>query len=256
MADGKIHNLEDEALRREIRVSRYIDGEMLRDERHEFEREIAASSTLKQMIFERRDNDEKLRDFYRSTASAAVPADVQEAFGTVQSDDELPDVPSNVVPLWRRATQPMAVAASILAVMVFTIAVQEENIDNPMVMDSALANALNSNASRAEGWDALDGDRQMRAVLTFPAADGEWCREFMVASSENHWRGVACRHDGSWVTQVMGREVFLEQSTYYRPASGQTDDQVARFIDETAAGVALGWQEEEALLQSKWEDAP
>ena len=90
-------------------------------------------------------------------------------------------------------------------------------------------------------------------MLTFPAADGRWCREFLVASDAKHWRGVACRDDNTWVTQVMGSEVFLEQETQYRTASADDDQAVARFIDETASDVALGPDEEAALLNSGWE---
>ena len=50
----------------------------------------------------------------------------------------------------------------------------------------------------------------------------------------------------------MGSEVFLEQETQYRPAGAEDSEQVARFIDETAADVALGPQQEAALISSGW----
>ena len=92
----------------------------------------------------------------------------------------------------------------------------------------------------------------MRVVLTFPAADGTWCREFLVAQAESHWRGVACRNEGSWVTEVIGREVFLEQAAAYRPAGAADADKVARFIDHAAVDVALGPREEAAVLEAGW----
>ena len=121
-----------------------------------------------------------------------------------------------------------------------------------MSMDPQLADALEHSPSRASGWETLGNDRVFRGVLTFPAADGRWCREFLLGQNESQWRGVACRDSGEWVNQVVGSEVFLEQETQYRPAGAADSEQVARFIDETATDVALGPQQEAALIASGW----
>ena len=73
-----------------------------------------------------------------------------------------------------------------------------------------------------------------------------------MASQEDHWRGVACRHDGSWVTQVMAREVFLEASKGYRTASAADVDQISRFIDAEAADVALSASQEANVIGANW----
>lgn len=123
---------------------------------------------------------------------------------------------------------------------------------NPMTIDAQMAQALESSPSRASGWETLDDERKFRSVLTFPAVDGTWCREFLLAHRESNWRGVACRDGGNWVNQVVGSEVFLNQETQYRPAGADDTESVARFIDETATDVALGPQQEAALIQSGW----
>lgn len=145
-----------------------------------------------------------------------------------------------------------AVAASVMAVVTLSVINEQPSAFNPMTMDEALAQALEQSPSRAAGWEHLDGDRDFRSVLTFPAADGRWCREFLLAHNESHWRGVACRDEGTWVNQVVGSEVFLEQETQYRPAGAGDSEKVARFINETAADVALGPQQESALIASGW----
>ena len=63
---------------------------------------------------------------------------------------------------------------------------------------------------------------------------------------------MACRDNGEWENQVVGSEIFLEQETQYRPAGTDDSEQVVRFIDETAADVALGPQQEAALINSGW----
>ena len=143
-------------------------------------------------------------------------------------------------------------AASLAAVLTLAINVNQSVVFNPMSMDPQLAGALERSPSRASGWETLGNDRVFRGVLTFPAADGRWCREFLLAQNESQWRGVACRDSGEWVNQVVGSEVFLEQETQYRPAGAGDSEQVARFIDETATDVALGPQQEAALIASGW----
>jgi hypothetical protein len=152
---------------------------------------------------------------------------------------------------WQRWAS-VAVAASFATAMALVVDVNQTDVFNPMSMDPQLASALEQSPSRATGWDVLDDDRQFRSVLTFPAADGRWCREFLLSHSESHWRGVACRDSGEWVNQVVGSEVFLEQETQYRPAGTGDSEQVARFIDETATDVALGPQQEATLITSGW----
>ncbi len=152
---------------------------------------------------------------------------------------------------WQRRAS-VAVAASFATAVALVVSLNQTDVFNPMAMDIRLAHALEQAPSRAEGWDALGDDRQFRSVLTFPAADGRWCREFLLAQSASHWRGVACRDNGEWVNQVVGSEVFLEQETQYRPAGAGDTEQVARFIDETATDVALGPQQEAALISAGW----
>ena len=152
---------------------------------------------------------------------------------------------------WQRWAS-VAVAASFATAMALVVDVNQTGVFNPMSMDPQLASALEQSPSRANGWDVLDDDRRFRSVLTFPAADGRWCREFLLSHSESHWRGVACRDSGEWVNQVVGSEVFLEQETQYRPAGAGDSEQVARFIDETATDVALGPQQEATLITSGW----
>ena len=152
---------------------------------------------------------------------------------------------------WQRWAS-VAVAASFATAVALVVDVSQTDVFNPMSMDPQLARALEESPSRATGWDILDDDRQFRSVLTFPAADGRWCREFLLSQSESHWRGVACRDSDEWVTQVVGSEVFLEQEAQYRPAGAGDSEQVARFIDETATDVALGPHQAATLSASGW----
>ena len=107
------------------------------------------------------------------------------------------DVPEHLAPLvaaenvtvlgtarhWQRWAG-AAVAASFAIAAALLVNVNQTAVFNPMTMDNQLASVLEHSPSRAAGWESLDGDRQFRSVLTFPAADGRWCREFLLAQDE------------------------------------------------------------------------
>ena len=188
-------------------------------------------------------NDAALKNLF--TNQTSVPEHLAPMVGA----DNVYMIPS--VGSWTRRLG-IALVAGFAAVAALMGSLNQTDVFNPMTMDPQLAAALEHSPSRASGWEHLDNGRDFRSVLTFPAADGRWCREFLLAQDESHWRGVACRDNGKWESQVVGSEVFLEQETQYRPAGAGDSEQVARFIDETAADVALGPQQEAALISSGW----
>jgi len=223
-------------------LSMYIDNELDAGRTVALLERLKAEPTLRARLSQLEANDSLLRKLYKQRHQAVL-----NQLATMLRAD-------NVVLFG--ATRFKRWAAGAMAASVATIAVvmslSQTNTFNPMTMDQQLASALEGSASQASGWVPLDKRRDFRSVLTFPAADGRWCREFLLAHDESHWRGVACRDNGTWVNQVMGSEVFLEQATQYKPAGADADEKVARFIDETAVDIALGPQEEAVLIQRGW----
>ena len=243
MAD--IHTLDIDGLRRDELLCRFLDGDLNAGEQADLEEKLANDGILRTRLESFKRQDELLRAAFRSKSTAVSPV----LLARLERDGQ--QVTS---PRWKGWTAGIGLAASVvlaITVGLFGLQVNPSN-ESGFEMDASLAQALSQTPSRAEGWDALDDQRNFRAVLSFPAASGNWCREFMVASDEDHWRGVACRHDGSWVTQVMAREVFLEASNGYRTASAADVDQISRFIDAEAADVALSASQEAAVIDANW----
>ncbi len=225
-------------------LSMYIDNELDGERTIALITRLRAEPALRTRLETMEANESAIRRLY-SEADHTVPAKLASL---VRSQNVTMMSASRTRQRWAGG----AIAASLVAVLTLAINVKPSAMFNPMSMDPQLAGALENSPSRASGWETLGNDRGFRGVLTFPAADGRWCREFLLVQNESQWRGVACRDSGEWVNQVVGSEIFLEQETQYRPAGAADSEQVARFIDETATDVALGPQQEAALIASGW----
>ena len=224
-------------------LSMYIDNELDAERTISLVTRLRSDASLRARLTAMEANDAALRTLF--VAKTCIP----DHLGPLVKADNVTIMPS--VGSWTRRTG-IAVAAGFAVVVALMGSLNEVDVFNPMTMDPQLASALEHSPSQALGWERLENGRDFRSVLTFPAADGRWCREFLLAQDESHWRGVACRDNGKWENQVVGSEVFLEQETQYRPAGAEDSEQVARFIDETAADVALGPLQEAALISSGW----
>mgnify|MGYP001288762874 FL=1 len=224
-------------------LSMYIDNELDAERTIALVTRLQRDASLRARLTSMEANDAALRRLVKAKAS------VPKHLAPLVKGDNVTTMPSA-----RNWTYPagIALAAGFAVVVALVGSLNRADVFNPMTMDPQLASALEHSPSQATGWERLENGRDFRSVLTFPAADGRWCREFLLAQDESHWRGVACRDNGKWESQVVGSEVFLEQETQYRPAGAGDSEQVARFIDETAADVALGPQQEAALISSGW----
>jgi len=224
-------------------LSMYIDNELDAERTIALVTRLQRDASLRARLTSMEANDAALRKLVKGKAS------VPEHLAPLVKADNV-----TIMPSARNWIHPagVALAAGFAVVVALVSSLNRADVFNPMTMDPQLASALEHSPSQATGWERLENGRDFRSVLTFPAADGRWCREFLLAQDESHWRGVACRDNGKWESQVVGSEVFLEQETQYRPAGAGDSEQVARFIDETAADVALGPQQEAALISSGW----
>jgi len=240
---AEIHTLDTAGYRDDELLSRFIDGELSAADESILSARLEKEPDLARRLATFECNDEHLRALHDLKKVSVAPSIAAQITRVAPTGTQ------------RIAQRPwLAAAASVLVAVGAALQFGNEAPDGRAApgMNNALASALESLPSRAQGWDALADGREMRAILSFPTANGTWCREFALASEANHWRGVACRHEGSWVTQVMGREIFLDQESVYRPAGGSDNDSVTRFIDATAADVAVSSSREQQLIENGW----
>jgi hypothetical protein len=226
-------------------LSRYLDGELSEAARAGLDDRLAREPELAAALARMRRIDDGIRRAYG--AGEAVPEHITTLLSAA---------PDNVVPLplRRRTAWPAALAASLVAAVALLLLQTQDPAREDGVFggDPLLTAALDTLPSRADGWNPLADGRRLRPVLTFPSRDGSWCREYLLREAESDWRGVACRSDGRWETQVLARATFLAADNAYRPAGADDSDAVAGFIMRNAADIALSADAEAALIEDDW----
>jgi hypothetical protein len=97
-------------------------------------------------------------------------------------------------------------------------------------------------------------DAAVRAVLTFRAKDGRFCREFEVLASSGGSTGIACRDNGGWHAEVLlSAAAAPPDSNYYTPASQPDQPAVAEVVERLIEGDPLSAQEEASVLARGWQ---
>ena len=232
-------------------LSRYIDGELSVDERESFEKRLIAEPALRAAFEQAQKLDAKLKTTFHARGTDSVPPRIAAMLGATSG---------NVVafPSRPRKRVQFAIAASVAAVCGVLITQNMQNsapgLPELLQEDLLLSQALESTPSMATGWETLADGRQLRPVLTFPSTAGSWCREYLLSTADNDWRGVACRDaEGAWITEALGSESFLNPGDAYRPAGAGDSDQIATFIGENAADIALSRGQEADVIANNWQ---
>jgi hypothetical protein len=99
-------------------------------------------------------------------------------------------------------------------------------------------------------------DAAVRAVLTFRAKDGRFCREFEILADSGSSTGIACRQEGHWRTEVLASGVAVPaDGNYYTPAGGSDEAAVAEVFEGLVQGEPLSIDEETRVLAAGWHTA-
>jgi len=235
-------------------LSRYLDQELPPDFARDLEQRLAAEPSLQSAFARMQALQLRLQSAYADIASQPVPRQIVALLQTQ---------PSNVVPIplrpplnpprKRALNWGFALAASLVVAVSATVVTRWDQQSAQPGADTLLSMALESSPSRGDGWEELADGRNIRPVLSFQSTTGTWCREYLLRSSEASWHGVACRGDAGWTTTVLASADAAAASADYRPAGAANPDEIADFIDRNAAGIALGADEEAAIISRAWQ---
>lgn len=175
---------------RDERIAAYLDGQLSDEEMAAFQAAMEADPSFADEVARFGSNDDLLRAAFDAPMQEPVDAALLERFGlaeptTVAANDN--------APLWQRWKYPLggAIAASLALVFVSQIGVGGPD---------ALSTALDKTPSRIAAQ--IDGGKTVTPQLSFAAADGRFCREFILKAADTTSTGIACRANGKWSVEA------------------------------------------------------
>lgn len=235
-------------------LSAYLDDELEPATAAELDSRLAQEPALSARLAQLRALQSQLQSAATKTEGTQVPARIRELLQPQPSG--IRALPHHLTRFSGNLRQGMAVAASLAAVAGLLLASQwQGGLDGDGTEDLLLAAALETLPSRATGWDVLDDERRLRTVLSFPSVEGSWCREYILTDEDSAIRGVACRDNSNWATRIAVPQALLPggDEAAYRPASAGDSDDIARFINQYAAGDVAGAEREAGLIARNWQ---
>jgi hypothetical protein len=246
-------------------LSALLDGALSPEDaallEHRLEREPALRARLESL--ERANM--AVRDAYAGVVDEPLPKQLLDLLATEKAAAD------NVVPLAVRQSRarrsfvpPTALAASIaLAIGVALGIVLAPGRQAPDAIELAAeggavapGTALFEMLERVPSAESRELSAGVTAipVLTFGTADGGYCREVDVASTEGTTQLLACRRDGAWRLAHTSYVVSTPTDGVFRPASGPSPA-IDAAIDELIDGAPLDSAAERELMSSGWADA-
>jgi hypothetical protein len=122
-----------------------------------------------------------------------------------------------------------------------------------IVASGALHRVLETLPSDKEGRTAdnsTPGSMALRAVLTFKARDGGYCREYELAAAQGLFHGLACRQaNGHWAVEA---HVAEPAQTSGKGTPAAQSEALNAIVDGRIQGDALGKDQEKAAIKSGW----
>jgi hypothetical protein len=228
-------------------LSQYIDGELAADTAQTMRKRLLAEPELRANFERMKDINSSVKNAFDIPGADTVPASALHALASAKTRP-------SVLPQGNRTGWGLAVAASLVAAAGLLLTPDwNQQSGNTPTADPLLAAALEHTPSRGEGWDTLADNRQIRSLLSFPNTRGGWCREYLMSDVGGTWRGVACRNEAKWTTEVLNAELIPGAANEYRPAGASNADDINAFIATHSSGIALSLQAEADLIARKWQ---
>ena len=222
-------------------LSQYLDEELAPAEAQSLRKRLIAEPALRAELEQMKRVTSRVCAALNTPAGAAVPAHVAqlvEESSAARTGDSAA----------RRTGWGLAIAASVLAASGLLLSPQWQQTTD---QDVLMAQVLENNPSSGDRWELLADGKRLRPVLSFRSTAGNWCREYLLEQAGNNWRGVACRDDNGWRTEVISAVAAASSASEYQPAGSADSDQIANFISDHAADIPLSGKQEARLIDAE-----
>jgi hypothetical protein len=241
-------------------LSQYLDGELNAAQSTQLEQRLEQEPQLLCSLQAMQQMNKTLKTTFNTPRARSVPARIINMLtrpNAQTSEDR--QASGTIVPFpgqQRKARWSLAIAASIMAAsgLLLVRGTGQQLTDTSTTgSDPLLAQILETTPSRGDGWNTLSDGRQVRPLLSYARSEGGWCREYLLSDQGANWRGVACKSgEGDWKTEIVNVQGAAESADEYRTAGANDSNEIARFMDTSAKGIALSAEREEELIATKW----
>jgi hypothetical protein len=241
-------------------LSQYLDGELSAAQSTQLQQRLEQEPQLLGSLQRMQELDKTLKSTFNTPRARSVPARIINMLTRPQAKPgEDRQASGTVVPFpgkQQKARWSFAIAASIMAAsgLLLVQGTGQQLADNSATgSDPLLAQILETTPSRGDGWNTLSDGRQVRPLLSYARIEGGWCREYLLSDDGANWRGVACRTgESDWKTEIVNSQGAAESADEYRTAGANDSNEVARFVNTSAKGIALSAEREEELIATQW----
>ncbi|EGF91854.1 hypothetical protein ABI_02860 [Asticcacaulis biprosthecium C19] len=243
-------------------LNAYLDGELEAGDMEAVDRALATDETVVARLAALAEADRAYISELAAIDARPLPSGLDDLLA-----DPVPESGARVLAFpgkarWDRLRPyfvPTAAAASITAIIGFGVGFAvgpgSGAVADPFTALSRGTTPVIAMLDERESGQIVDIGHGMSAQvrLTFPAADGNLCREFDVQSPKAAAAGIACRSDKGWDIRLAARQSAPAQGTGYVTAASADDPVFGRAVEALMAGDPLDGEAETAAIKNGWQ---
>lgn len=226
----------------------HVDGALPPEESAAVEAELAANPEARSYVDRQRALRARLQADFAPVLEAPIPSRLQAAF------DRPMRAPTPRLTPWRAAAGGGWLLAAGLGLALLG---QQgpQGLVNPrpdgLEAQGALAAALEQDLSGADPRRGQGGEA--RALASFQASDGRFCRLYEARSADQGHAGLACRERDGWrVVALVRSQGALSAADGFRTAGSGLPPLLLETADAMREGDALDAAQEQAARETGW----
>ncbi len=241
-------------------LSQYLDDELSPAQVGALEQRLATEPALRREWQRFKLADEQVRALANVPGADQIPAQVSAMLQLDYQRQKKGGAKILTFPTRRplHTGAGFAVAASLVMAIGLILTPQWRSTNHSVHPAAAsqpgIAQALEGTPSSLDEWVAVGANSHLRPVLSFANTQGQWCREYQIQQDTSQWRGIACRTNSGWHTELVVTDGSLAVTgTEYQPAGADDADAIANYVNTQSSDIPLSADDEVRLIGNSWQ---
>lgn len=228
---------------RDERIAAYLDGQMDDAAMADFEAEMERDASLADDMARMADNDDLLRKAFDAPLHEAADDALLARMGLAEQRAPAANDNAPFLRTWR-----WPLGGALAASVALALFMQSKPVSQA---DAGFASALDSLMSRQSAQ--LDDASTVTPVLSFRAADGRYCREYVRSGGAQSGSGIACRTADGWTIEAQAKaSPDLTDPARVETASGADGNVLADAYARLGASDPLDAEKENNAISNGW----